>query len=256
MEGKKLKDLKNKSFDSIQKMFDRAFKKVNTFVDSRTEVVEGSSKRAGEELTQESAKKQKVEDDKETAELKQLIEIIPDKEEVAIDAISLAVNLRGLLAGIHGLFSGRRLLDFVDVFGYFHDTACLYLVFLHVVVSLYRRKCVVVIPFLVASRVFALAGYDRLQLQNIIPQIVTQVTANVNNANGGNGNGRNNGCSYKTFTACNPKEFDRKGGAVALTCWIEKMESVFDNSGCTANQRVSIAHGGVLSKQQDGETGE
>ncbi|GKA56529.1 hypothetical protein Tco_0755601 [Tanacetum coccineum] len=32
MEGKKPKDLKNKSFDSIQKMFDRAFKRVNTFV--------------------------------------------------------------------------------------------------------------------------------------------------------------------------------------------------------------------------------
>ncbi|GKG26867.1 hypothetical protein Tco_0402570, partial [Tanacetum coccineum] len=28
MEGKKLKDLKNKSFDSIQKMFDRALKRV------------------------------------------------------------------------------------------------------------------------------------------------------------------------------------------------------------------------------------
>ncbi|GJY81260.1 uncharacterized mitochondrial protein-like protein, partial [Tanacetum coccineum] len=49
MEGKKLKDLKNKSFDSIQKMFDRAFKRVNTFVDFRTDLVEGSSKRAGEE---------------------------------------------------------------------------------------------------------------------------------------------------------------------------------------------------------------
>ncbi|GJV50385.1 putative reverse transcriptase domain-containing protein [Tanacetum coccineum] len=76
------------------------------------------------------------------------------------------------------------------------------------------------------------------QLQNIIPQIVTQVTANVN---GGNGNGRNNGCSYKTFTTCNPKEFDGKGGAIALTRWIEKMESVFDNSGCIANQRVKYA---------------
>ncbi|GJV29700.1 hypothetical protein Tco_1386148 [Tanacetum coccineum] len=60
MEGKKLKDLKNKSFDSIQKMFDRAFKRVNTFVDFRTDLVEGSSKRAGEELEQESTKKQKV----------------------------------------------------------------------------------------------------------------------------------------------------------------------------------------------------
>nr|GFA49997.1 hypothetical protein [Tanacetum cinerariifolium] len=50
------------------------------------------------------------------------------------------------------------------------------------------------------------------QLQNILPQIVSQVTANMNNANGGDGNGGNNGCSYKTFIACNPKEFDGKGG--------------------------------------------
>ncbi|GKB20646.1 hypothetical protein Tco_0854569 [Tanacetum coccineum] len=56
MEGKKLKELKNKSFDSIQKMFDKAFKRVNTFVDFRVDLVEGSSKRAGEELKQESIK--------------------------------------------------------------------------------------------------------------------------------------------------------------------------------------------------------
>ncbi|GJT93961.1 hypothetical protein Tco_1082806 [Tanacetum coccineum] len=90
--AKKLKDLKNKSFDSIQKMFDRAFKRVNTFVDFRTDLVECSSKRAGAELEQESTKKQKVEDDKETVELQKLMEIIPDEEEVAIDAIPLAVK--------------------------------------------------------------------------------------------------------------------------------------------------------------------
>ncbi|GJV52795.1 hypothetical protein Tco_1448536 [Tanacetum coccineum] len=92
MEGKKLKDLKNKYFDSIQKMFDRAFKRVNTFVDFRTDLVEGSSKRAGEELEQESTKKQKVDEDKETAVLKQCMEIILDEEEVIIDAIPLAVK--------------------------------------------------------------------------------------------------------------------------------------------------------------------
>ncbi|GJZ00339.1 reverse transcriptase domain-containing protein [Tanacetum coccineum] len=86
------------------------------------------------------------------------------------------------------------------------------------------------------------------QLQNIIPQIVTQVTANVNNANQENGNGRNVGCSYKTFTACNPKEFDGKGGAVALTCWIEKIESMFDNSGCTMNQTVRYAASCFVNK--------
>nr|GEW18894.1 ribonuclease H-like domain-containing protein [Tanacetum cinerariifolium] len=92
MEGYKLKDLKLKEFDSIQAMFDRAFKRVNTFEDFRTELVEGKEKSAGEELIQESTKKQKVEDDKETAELKQLMEIIQNEEEVAIDVILLAVK--------------------------------------------------------------------------------------------------------------------------------------------------------------------
>ncbi|GJX45860.1 putative ribonuclease H-like domain-containing protein [Tanacetum coccineum] len=59
IEGKKLKDLKNKSFDSIQKMFDKTFKRVNIFVDFRIDLVEGSSKRPGEKLEQESTKKHK-----------------------------------------------------------------------------------------------------------------------------------------------------------------------------------------------------
>ncbi|GKB91860.1 hypothetical protein Tco_0964132 [Tanacetum coccineum] len=58
-----LKDLKLKEFDSIQEMFNRAFKR------------------------------QKVEDEKEIAELKQCLEIIPAKEEVTIDAIPLAVKI-------------------------------------------------------------------------------------------------------------------------------------------------------------------
>ncbi|GJU90684.1 hypothetical protein Tco_1303107 [Tanacetum coccineum] len=76
------------------------------------------------------------------------------------------------------------------------------------------------------------------QLQTILPQIITQVTNNVNNANGGNG--RNNGCTYKGFMACNPKEYDGKGGAIALTRWIEKMENVIDNSGCAENQKALL----------------
>ncbi|GKE70151.1 retrovirus-related pol polyprotein from transposon TNT 1-94, partial [Tanacetum coccineum] len=70
------------------------------------------------------------------------------------------------------------------------------------------------------------------QLQNIIPNIVTQVTNNLNNANGNGNGGGNNSCTYKGFLACGPRDFDRTGGAVALTRWIEKMESVIDNSGC------------------------
>ncbi|GJV60250.1 hypothetical protein Tco_1466350 [Tanacetum coccineum] len=87
-----------------------SFKRVNTFVDFRKDLVEGSSKRAGTELEQEVTKKQKVDDVQETAEvddvqetvemdddqeavkIKELIEIVPDKEEVAIDVILLATK--------------------------------------------------------------------------------------------------------------------------------------------------------------------
>ncbi|GJU05761.1 hypothetical protein Tco_1122191 [Tanacetum coccineum] len=74
MEGYKLNDLKLKDFDSIQEMFDRAFKR------------------------------QKVEDDKETTEIKKLMEIIPDEEEVAIDAIPLAVKSPNLYVGREEVF--------------------------------------------------------------------------------------------------------------------------------------------------------
>nr|GFA97071.1 hypothetical protein [Tanacetum cinerariifolium] len=92
MEGYKLKQLKLKEFDEIQEIFDKAFRWVNTFEDFRSELVEGKEKRAGEEVIQESTKKQKVEDDKEITELKQSMEIIPDKEEVEIDAFPLAIK--------------------------------------------------------------------------------------------------------------------------------------------------------------------
>ncbi|GJR32427.1 hypothetical protein Tco_1108659 [Tanacetum coccineum] len=62
MEGKKPKDLKTKSFDSIQKMFDRAFKR------------------------------QKVDEDKDTVKLQGLMEVIPDEEEVSVDVVPLATK--------------------------------------------------------------------------------------------------------------------------------------------------------------------
>nr|GFC80774.1 hypothetical protein [Tanacetum cinerariifolium] len=70
-------------------MFDRAFKRVNTFEPIRSELVHGKEKRAGEELGKESSKKQKVDNDKETPELNQLIEIIQDKEEDLEDLYKL-----------------------------------------------------------------------------------------------------------------------------------------------------------------------
>ncbi|GJQ99678.1 hypothetical protein Tco_0522663 [Tanacetum coccineum] len=54
---------------------------------------ESSSKRAGEVLEQESSKKQKVDDDKETEELKQCMEIISDDgDDVTIEATPLSAK--------------------------------------------------------------------------------------------------------------------------------------------------------------------
>ncbi|GJS80924.1 hypothetical protein Tco_0747465, partial [Tanacetum coccineum] len=98
MEGHKLKDLKLKDFDVIQKMFDKAFKRVNTFDDFRLELLEGEgkeegkAKRARDKLINEPSKKQKVDDNTNTSELKELMQIIPDEKEVAIDAIHLPVK--------------------------------------------------------------------------------------------------------------------------------------------------------------------
>ncbi|GJX07343.1 putative ribonuclease H-like domain-containing protein [Tanacetum coccineum] len=74
--------LKNKSFEEIQMLFDKEIKRVNSFVPMDSEVVEGSGKktessrketvskkRAGEELDEESVKRQKLEDDAKKAEL-------------------------------------------------------------------------------------------------------------------------------------------------------------------------------------------
>ncbi|GJU58715.1 hypothetical protein Tco_1236481 [Tanacetum coccineum] len=55
---------------------------------------EGSSKIAGEDLQQEYAKKQKMDDDKEKEELKQCFEIVPDDgDDVTIDATPLSVKI-------------------------------------------------------------------------------------------------------------------------------------------------------------------
>ncbi|GJU87312.1 hypothetical protein Tco_1294858 [Tanacetum coccineum] len=65
----------------------------------------------------ESTKKQKVEDDKETAELKQRMEIIPDEEEVAIDDIPLAVKSPNL-------YYGREEVSSYTIYTYNIEKAC------------------------------------------------------------------------------------------------------------------------------------
>ncbi|GJW85301.1 hypothetical protein Tco_0158446 [Tanacetum coccineum] len=103
MGGYTYKQLKGKSFDEIQKLFDKEMKRVNTFVamgsevqeskekkeEGREETTKGSRKkmlgrkRAGKEQQKESSKKQKVEEEKESEE----------DEDIAIDDIPLATKL-------------------------------------------------------------------------------------------------------------------------------------------------------------------
>ncbi|GJX36011.1 putative reverse transcriptase domain-containing protein [Tanacetum coccineum] len=61
-------------------------------------------------------------------------------------------------------------------------------------------------------------------------------------------NGNRVGCSYKKFLSCNPKEYDGKGGAVVLTWWIEKIESMQDMSGCSIDQKVKYTAGSFVGK--------
>ncbi|GJX69380.1 hypothetical protein Tco_0305107 [Tanacetum coccineum] len=97
MGGYKYNQLKSKSYDEIQKLFDNEMKRVNTFIPMDSE------KRAGNDQKQESYKRQRMEDDKETdeheeaeeedeAEMKKHMEVVQDDEEIAIDAIPLATK--------------------------------------------------------------------------------------------------------------------------------------------------------------------
>ncbi|GJS72883.1 hypothetical protein Tco_0705724 [Tanacetum coccineum] len=82
MAGYKHNQLKTKSFEDIQMLFDKSMTRVNTFVDMDTELVkgsetrtEGSSKRAGEELESKNLKKQKLDENVE-AKLKRYSSMI------------------------------------------------------------------------------------------------------------------------------------------------------------------------------------
>ncbi|GKE27469.1 hypothetical protein Tco_1442853, partial [Tanacetum coccineum] len=122
MGGYTYKQLKGKSFDEIQKLFDKEMKRVNTFVamgsevqESKEKKVEGSEetakgsrkkmlrrKRAGKEQQQESSKKQRMEEDKESDKVEEVSEddegelmkhlVIKKDDDIAIDAIPLATK--------------------------------------------------------------------------------------------------------------------------------------------------------------------
>ncbi|GJY54559.1 putative reverse transcriptase domain-containing protein [Tanacetum coccineum] len=48
-------------------------------------------------------------------------------------------------------------------------------------------------------------------------------------------------CFYADFMKCQPLNFKGNEGVVDLTCWIEKMESVFNISGCAIENQVKFS---------------
>ncbi|GJZ86044.1 hypothetical protein Tco_0657654 [Tanacetum coccineum] len=104
MDGYKYTQLKNKSFEEILMLFNKEIKRVNSFIPMDSEVVEDSGKktkssrketvskkRTGEELDEESVKRQKLKDDAEKAELQLCLEIVLRDDE-AINVESLSTN--------------------------------------------------------------------------------------------------------------------------------------------------------------------
>nr|GEY87029.1 hypothetical protein [Tanacetum cinerariifolium] len=98
MANYKHNQLKNKSFKEIQMLFNNTMKWIESFVPMDIELVKGSkkapkgsSKRARGKLEQEDAKRQRIEEENESAELKRCLEIIPDNDDdVKIEATPLS----------------------------------------------------------------------------------------------------------------------------------------------------------------------
>ncbi|GKA90623.1 hypothetical protein Tco_0812493 [Tanacetum coccineum] len=115
MGGYKHNQLKGRSYDEIQKLFDKEMKRVNSFVAMNSEAQEisrkkdensykkakiaqdVSAKRVGDKLEFDKSKKQKTDENEEVevdneAELKKLMVTVKN-DDIAIDAIPLATKL-------------------------------------------------------------------------------------------------------------------------------------------------------------------
>ncbi|GJW21461.1 hypothetical protein Tco_0032083 [Tanacetum coccineum] len=86
------------SWDNVQAMIDADYQMAQQMQAEEQEKLsieeksKSGSKRASTELEQESIKKQNLDEDKKTVELQRLIEVVPNKEDLAIDAIPLATK--------------------------------------------------------------------------------------------------------------------------------------------------------------------
>ncbi|GJV95865.1 hypothetical protein Tco_1547442, partial [Tanacetum coccineum] len=94
MGGYKHNQLKGRSYDEIQKLFDKEMKRVNSFVAMNSkaqEIIEKKDEsKSDESKKQKTVENEEVEEDNE-AELKKHLVIVKD-DDIAIDAIPLATK--------------------------------------------------------------------------------------------------------------------------------------------------------------------
>nr|GFB35709.1 hypothetical protein [Tanacetum cinerariifolium] len=55
-------------------------------------------------------------------------------------------------------------------------------------------------------------------------------------------------CSYKEFMSCQPFNFKGSEGAIGLTYWFERTESMFSRSNCTEDWKVKFVTGTLIEE--------
>ncbi|GJY84398.1 hypothetical protein Tco_0497774 [Tanacetum coccineum] len=83
-------------------------------------------------------------------------------------------------------------------------------------------------------------------IQDMIDQALLRNSTNGDGSHSSHGDNRRNvqtarPCFYADFMKCQPLNFKGTEGMVGLTRWIEKMESVFNISGCAIENQVKFA---------------
>ncbi|GKA34437.1 reverse transcriptase domain-containing protein [Tanacetum coccineum] len=83
-------------------------------------------------------------------------------------------------------------------------------------------------------------------IQAMIDQALLRNSTNGDGSHSSHGDNRRNvqtarPCFYADFMKCQPLNFKGTEGVVGLTRWIEKMESVFNISGCAIENQVKFA---------------
>ncbi|GJT43165.1 reverse transcriptase domain-containing protein [Tanacetum coccineum] len=233
-----------------EKMFDKAFKRVNTFVDFRTEIAqESNSKRVRDELEQESIKKQKVDKDTKTAELQSLMQVIPDEEEVAIDAIPLATkpptifNWKIYKEGKNSYYQIIRA----------DGSSKMYRVF-SLMLKSFNRQNLEDLFKLVKDKYGSTRLVEDLDLilygdlkTMFDPHVEDQreagmaMTTMIQELAERRQAPPTRECTYSDFLKCQPLNFKGTKGFVCLTQWFEKTESVFHISNYTVACQTKFA---------------